>query len=82
MFMTHYLVNNSSYTSVYSSILGFKIWCFIIQLTVFLQSHLYGGMYSPPGYAVAACHDCTHHGSGVLLLCKNYLLVAHLNSLL
>ena len=32
-------------------------------------------MYLPPGYTVAACEDRTHHGGGVLLLCKDYLLV-------
>ena len=36
-------------------------------------------MYLPPEHAVAARKDRTHHGSGVLLLCKDYLLVDAIN---
>ena len=42
------------------------------------ETHLDGtsiGMCLPPGYTVAARKDRTHHGSSVLLLCKDYLLI-------
>ena len=43
-----------------------------------VETHLDGTpivIYLPPGYIVATHKDYTHHGSGVLLLCKDYLLV-------
>ena len=33
------------------------------------------GTSLPPQYTVAAHKDRTHHGGGVLILCKDYLLV-------
>ena len=43
-----------------------------------VETHLDGasiGMYLPPGYIVAGHKDRTHHGGGVLLLCRGCLLV-------
>ena len=37
------------------------------------------GMYLPPSYTVAACKDLTRHGGGVLLLCRDCLLVDAIN---
>ena len=47
-----------------------------------VETHVDGasiGMYLPPGYAVVARRDRTRHGGGVLLLCKDYLLVDAIN---
>ena len=43
-----------------------------------VETHLAGTplwMELPSGYVVAARHDCSHHGGGILLLCRGDLLV-------
>ena len=46
------------------------------------ETHLDGasiGMCLPPGYTVAVCKYSTRHGGGVLLLCRDCLLVDAIN---